>query len=87
VRDQDTVARLGGDEFCVLAPETGRSGGERLAARLNRSIARATAGLTAVSASTGVAIYPDDGQSPGEVLRAADAEQIAAKRSRGRRAA
>ena len=28
VRDQDTVARLGGDEFCVLAPETGRDGGD-----------------------------------------------------------
>jgi diguanylate cyclase (GGDEF)-like protein len=87
VRDQDTVARLGGDEFCVLAPETGRGGGERLAARLNRSIGRATAGLTTVSASSGVAVYPDDGRSPGEVLRAADAEQIAAKRTRARRAA
>jgi diguanylate cyclase (GGDEF)-like protein len=91
VRDQDTVARLGGDEFCVLAPETDRAGGEHLADRVRESVRRVTTGLDTLSASVGVAIWPDNGRTPLEVLDAADAAQIAAKRAgtgrRGRRAA
>jgi diguanylate cyclase (GGDEF)-like protein len=91
VRDQDTVARLGGDEFCVLAPETDRGGGEQLAERVRSAVRRVTTGLDALSASVGVAVYPDDGSSVREVLDAADAAQIEAKRAsqtrRARRAA
>jgi diguanylate cyclase (GGDEF)-like protein len=91
VRDQDTVARLGGDEFCVLAPETDRAGGEHLADRVREAVRRVTTGLDALSASVGVAVYPDDGTTPHAVLDAADAAQIAAKRAstggRARRAA
>jgi diguanylate cyclase (GGDEF)-like protein len=86
VRDQDTVARLGGDEFCVLAPETDRAGGEHLADRVRESVRRVTTGLDSLSASVGVAVYPDDGTTPNAVLDAADVAQIAAKRaSTGRR--
>jgi diguanylate cyclase (GGDEF)-like protein len=91
VRDQDTVARLGGDEFCVLAPETDRAGGDHLADRVRAGVRRVTTGLNALSASVGVAVYPDDGDSARDVLDAADAAQIAAKRAatgrRDRRAA
>ena len=91
VRDQDTVARLGGDEFCVLAPETDRAGGEHLAERVREAVRRVTTGLDTLSASVGVAVYPDDGTTPHDVLDAADAAQIAAKRAstggRARRAA
>ena len=91
VRDQDTVARLGGDEFCVLAPETDRAGGEHLADRVRDSVRRVTTGLDSLSASVGVAVYPDDGTTPNAVLDAADVAQIAAKRAstarRSRRAA
>jgi GGDEF domain-containing protein len=46
-----------------------------------------TTGLDTLSASVGVALYPDDGGSARDVLDAADAAQIAAKRaSRGARA-
>jgi diguanylate cyclase (GGDEF)-like protein len=90
VRDQDTVARLGGDEFCVLAPETDRAGGEHLADRVRDSVRRVTTGLDTLSASVGVAVWPDNGRTPLEVLDAADVAQIAAKRAstgrRGRRA-
>ncbi|MEA2457923.1 MAG: diguanylate cyclase [Thermoleophilaceae bacterium] len=82
VRDQDTVARLGGDEFCVLAPETDGAGGEYLAERVNGAIRRVTTGLDALSASVGVAVYPDHGTTPLAVLEAADAAQVAAKRNR-----
>ncbi len=82
VRDQDTVARLGGDEFCVLAPETDAAGGLHLADRVNDAVRRVTTGLDTLSASVGVALYPDDGQAPLQVLEAADDAQIAAKRKR-----
>jgi GGDEF domain-containing protein len=42
-----------------------------------------TTGLDNLSASVGVAVYPDDGASAPAVLEAADAAQIAAKRARG----
>jgi diguanylate cyclase (GGDEF)-like protein len=87
VRDQDTVARLGGDEFCVLAPETDATGGAQLADRITAATRRVTTGLESLSASVGVAVYPDDGTAPAVVLEAADTAQIAAKRgTRSRRA-
>ena len=80
VRDQDTVARVGGDEFCVLAPETGLAGGDQLAYRIERSVVRATSGISALTASVGVAVYPRDGQAPAELIEAADSAQQEAKR-------
>jgi diguanylate cyclase (GGDEF)-like protein len=80
VREQDTVARLGGDEFCVLAPETGRGGGQHLARKVADAIARSATGLDQVSGSVGVAVFPDDGRDPLAVLEAADDAQIEAKR-------
>jgi diguanylate cyclase len=80
VREQDTVARLGGDEFCVLAPETDRQGGAHLAAKVDRAIRAATAGIHALSGSVGVAVFPDDGRDGLSILEAADAAQVAAKR-------
>jgi diguanylate cyclase (GGDEF)-like protein len=82
VRDQDTVARLGGDEFCVLAPETDRAGGDHLADRVRVAVKRVTTGLDSLSASVGVAVYPEDGTTALAVLDAADAAQIADKRGR-----
>jgi diguanylate cyclase (GGDEF)-like protein len=80
VREQDTVARLGGDEFCVLAPETGRGGGQQLARKIQAAIARSASGLESVSGSVGVAVFPDDGREALSVLEAADDAQVAAKR-------
>jgi diguanylate cyclase (GGDEF)-like protein len=80
VREQDTVARLGGDEFCVLAPETGRGGGQHLARKIEGAIERSANGLDHVSGSVGVAVFPDDGRDPLAVLEAADLAQVAAKR-------
>src|SRR4051794_2868127 len=80
VREQDTVARLGGDEFCVLAPETGRGGGQQLALKIQSAIARSASGLESVSGSVGVAVFPDDGRDGLSVLEAADDAQVAAKR-------
>ena len=88
VRDQDTVARVGGDEFCVLAPETDAAGADRLIARVDASVARVVAGVDALGASAGAAIFPDDGTTAGGLLEAADQCLLGAKRqTRTRRAA
>jgi diguanylate cyclase (GGDEF)-like protein len=88
VRDQDTVARVGGDEFCVLAPETDAAGAQRLIARVDASVARVVAGVDALGASAGAAIFPDDGTTAGGLLEAADQCLLGAKRqTRTRRAA
>jgi diguanylate cyclase (GGDEF)-like protein len=80
VRQQDTVARVGGDEFYVLAPETDRVGGERLELRVRQAIAGVTVGVESLSASVGVAIFPDDGRTAGALVETADAGAMASKR-------
>jgi diguanylate cyclase (GGDEF)-like protein len=82
LRAQDTVARLGGDEFCVLAPETDRTGVGALAARIGGAVAGATTGVDALSATVGIALFPDDGRSVAELMEAADHRLLGGKRTR-----
>jgi diguanylate cyclase (GGDEF)-like protein len=82
MRAQDTVARLGGDEFCVLAPETDGPRTLGLADRIAETVAESTAGIEMLSASVGVAVFPQDGISAGALLQAADERLLAAKRAR-----
>jgi diguanylate cyclase (GGDEF)-like protein len=87
VRAQDTVVRLGGDEFCVLAPQTGAASAEHLVDRVRGALGGVTAGLSGLSASAGVAVFPADGTTPEALLAAADLAAMEAKRhSRSRRA-
>jgi diguanylate cyclase (GGDEF)-like protein len=83
VRGGDTVARPGGDEFCVIAPETGRADAQQLAARLNSALGTLTAAGEPLSASIGVAVYPQDGQTPEQVLERADLDQRMIKQAGG----
>jgi diguanylate cyclase (GGDEF)-like protein len=87
VRAQDTVVRLGGDEFCVLAPQTDADHAEHLVARVCEALAGVTAGLTGLSASVGIAVFPADGTTPEALLAAADQAAIASKRRRHARTA
>jgi len=86
LRQSDTVARVGGDEFLVLA--TGveqRHELDRLVERLHTAIERPCeieSGATTVSASIGLAIYPDHTKDPTELLRRADAAMYEVKRAR-----
>jgi diguanylate cyclase (GGDEF)-like protein len=84
MRAQDTVARLGGDEFCVLAPETGESGTLRLATRVAQAVGSVTAGVEAVRASAGIAVFPEDGVTTSALLEIADQRLLDAKRERRR---
>ncbi len=79
-----TVARLGGDEFIVLVEEfTHRQEIAELAARLAHALHRSDFVpnvVTQVSASIGVALFPEHGREIGTLLKNADAAMYQAKR-------
>lgn len=85
VRQSDLVARLGGDEFAILAGE-GKDSLQlgHLTERLLKAVVAAASKdsriVTPVSASIGVAIYPADADTPGNLLDAADAAMYVAKK-------
>ncbi|MFC3834122.1 putative bifunctional diguanylate cyclase/phosphodiesterase [Deinococcus rufus] len=83
VRSADTVARLGGDEFVVLLTHVGhvtdvRAVAQRIVSRLARPIALAGQDVS-ITASVGVALYPDDAHTPQQLLGNADVAMYAAK--------
>ncbi|MCE3253609.1 MAG: hypothetical protein K0Q67_2629, partial [Cellvibrio sp.] len=83
VRTDDTVARLGGDEFVVLLPRV----------RDERSLAEVAIKLREellapyiledmplhLSPSIGIAVYPEDGDTPSTLIKNADAAMYLAK--------
>jgi diguanylate cyclase (GGDEF)-like protein/PAS domain S-box-containing protein len=79
-----TVARLGGDEFIILVEEfTHRQEVAELAARLAHALHRSDFVpnvVTQVSASIGVALFPEHGREVGTLLKNADAAMYQAKR-------
>ncbi|XHS77100.1 diguanylate cyclase domain-containing protein [Burkholderiaceae bacterium UC74_6] len=84
VRSEDLASRLGGDEFACLRQgrcDRGQLGmwAEKLYQLLSEPMRIGPLRLT-VTASIGVAIYPDDGVSVAELLRNADAAMYRAKR-------
>lgn len=75
VRSSDVVARLGGDEFVILAQDEQAAGLRRLAERLSRALQEPFVLMDeaiAVTASVGLAVYPDHGQQAEQLLHAAD---------------
>lgn len=85
VRSVDTVFRYGGDEFVVLLPETEKEEAASTALRLWRAMREseflAPEFLEKISASFGVASYPEDGSSIHAMVGAADATMYMAKNS------
>ncbi|MFC4427066.1 putative bifunctional diguanylate cyclase/phosphodiesterase [Deinococcus navajonensis] len=80
VRRDDTVARLGGDEFVVLLLElTEPLDAARVAQKLLeilRQPLEVEGHEIQLSASLGIAIYPEDGLAPGEHSAEAEAEAL-----------
>jgi len=89
LRAGDTVARLGGDEFALLlfgasSPEHAVTAAERVLAALRPSIAVGGVEFF-VSASIGVALWPEDCSSRAELLQHADVAMYRAKAAGGDR--
>lgn len=85
LREDDLVARLGGDEFAVLlAPlykaEDAELIAEKIIASMEMPIQLPGNASVLTSLSIGIAVYPDDGATPGTLLNAADAAMYQAKR-------
>lgn len=83
-RDMDTVARVGGDEFVVLITNLrdaadARAVADKLQDALNQPF-ELRGKPYPLRASLGIAIFPDDGEQPGQLLKHADAVMYEAKR-------
>jgi diguanylate cyclase (GGDEF)-like protein/PAS domain S-box-containing protein len=76
VRESDTVARMSGDEFVlVLVDQPSLRFTLRMAERLRRAMTMPVAiggNEIPVGASLGVSVFPSDGATPAELVRAAD---------------
>lgn len=84
VRDADVIIRYGGDEFVILFPETPLSGGLIIAERIRQVIGDSrfleSMGLEArVSASIGIAAYPDCAEDVRGLIASADRAMYQAK--------
>jgi diguanylate cyclase (GGDEF)-like protein len=83
LRDNDFAGRSGGEEFTIILPSTEAAGALLAADKLRQAIADITVpGLDLqLTASLGVAAYPEHALSPERLERLADAALYVAKRS------
>jgi len=86
VREVDTVSRYGGDEFVVLLAEVSQpADAQAVAEKLIAAISAPAAldGQTvSVTASVGIAVYPEDGTDVETLVARADAAMYETKRQR-----
>ncbi len=83
VRQSDTVARLGGDEFVIVLDnpanrEEVAQVAARIVANLNEPM-EFKGKKVEIGTSIGIAVYPDDGKTPAQLIRSADKAMYAAK--------
>ena len=85
VGDKATIARLGGDEFALLFPSVGTPSGAAGATRTMLEALREPVQVgdaqVGVTASAGLALWPEHGDSVDELLKRADIAMYRAKRT------
>ncbi|MEA2272427.1 MAG: hypothetical protein QOI98_1135, partial [Solirubrobacteraceae bacterium] len=81
VRESDFAGRQGGEEFIVLLPDTGREGALIAAEKLRETISgiEVPGVPRAITASLGVAVFPDEARDATQLLRTADRALYTAK--------
>ncbi len=83
LRDSDTVARIGGDEFAVLIEEcSGIDDAHDVGAKVLKAVKRSVnidGTPYRITASVGVAVYPNDGDDISTLMASADEAMYRAK--------
>ena len=82
LRESDTLARRGGDEFIAILPDTDQRGAALVAQKLVDALREpldAAGSEVLVTASVGVAMFPDNGTDRETLLKAADLAMYGAK--------
>ena len=85
IRHVDTVGRLGGDEFAVILEDSETNDGVLVANNILKSLDNSFSINKSnfhVSASIGIAVYPEHGQDVSTLLKHADVAMYVAKRAR-----
>jgi len=82
LREEDTASRLGGDEFILMLPDSDAQGAARVAEKVLNTITepyRIEQYDLAVTASIGIALFPEDGADLESLSKSADTAMYRAK--------
>ena len=83
IRSSDTLARIGGDEFILLLPNINNTQdalelGQKILQVIKDDIKTSNT-VIKLSASIGIAVYPDHGETPSQLIEHSDAAMYFAK--------